>query len=221
MSEEPPIEEAPATSQDIENAYRFMAQSLAKANADRRDAEEKAAAYHYTATHDKLTGLLNRDGLDESLKDFEAAGKKLLVIVADVTKLKSLNDKHPDKHKAGDRLLITVAGLLQSAVRKDTIIARTGGDEFVIVMDATQNRDSYQTGHQPEVLPTDEVADRVRQRINDLMEFHLLNSDVSGADVHIATGYGIADEYDEAYQQADNNMYEHKQLQHSSADDHR
>lgn len=216
MSEEPPIQEAPPDQLEIENAYAFMGHALAEARRAQAEAEAKAAAYHYTATHDKLTGLLNRAGLDEALEEFQAAGKKPLVIMADVTNLKALNDKH--HHEAGDKLLVGVAGLLRSSVRKDTIVARagTGSDEFVIVMDANNSRDSYQEGHQREPISPEEIADRVRQRINVSMNLYLsANYDsLHGANVHISTGYGISDDYQTAYRQADKAMYEHKQSQH-------
>jgi diguanylate cyclase (GGDEF)-like protein len=86
------------------------------------------------ATRDPLTGLLNREGLDRQIADLQRtrwSGQQVVVVYADVDDLKVLNDTAG--HAAGDDLLREVARRLRACTREDDILARIGGDEFVIV----------------------------------------------------------------------------------------
>ncbi|MFN7020234.1 MAG: GGDEF domain-containing protein [Phycisphaerales bacterium] len=94
------------------------------------------------ASHDALTGLLNRRGLEGSLHAlFNSAvryGAELSCMVIDVDGLKAVNDRLG--HRAGDGLLLAVAGTLRGACRKSDVIARIGGDEFVVLLPHTPAR---------------------------------------------------------------------------------
>jgi diguanylate cyclase (GGDEF)-like protein len=85
---------------------------------------------------DALTGLLNRRGLDERLEVELARGVRemapLAVAAFDIDTFKAINDEHG--HDAGDRVLVEVAGVLTSQSRAVDAVARTGGDEFVVVL---------------------------------------------------------------------------------------
>jgi len=85
------------------------------------------------ATHDPLTGCLNRSavmqGLD-SLLDAAAAHSAVAVFV-DMDNFKPVNDQQG--HAAGDQLLIAVARRLQSIAREGDLVARLGGDEFLLL----------------------------------------------------------------------------------------
>ncbi|MCB1257198.1 MAG: diguanylate cyclase [Microthrixaceae bacterium] len=82
------------------------------------------------ATHDPLTGLLNRAGLEESYERFERrSGNNSAVLLIDLDRFKPVNDTFG--HHAGDRLLQFVAARLREALRGGSVIARIGGDEFV------------------------------------------------------------------------------------------
>lgn len=86
----------------------------------------------YSAQHDCLTGLLNRFGLMEMLKEFPATGSNDFVIFyLDLDEFKPINDTFG--HEVGDKILQATAARLKSAVRDGDIISRLGGDEFVIV----------------------------------------------------------------------------------------
>ena len=88
------------------------------------------------ATHDTLTGLANRAVLaDELERAMQAAGRLgsvTAVLMVDLDRFKNINDSLG--HGAGDELLRGAAQRLQAAVRVGDLIARTGGDEFVVVM---------------------------------------------------------------------------------------
>jgi diguanylate cyclase len=83
------------------------------------------------ARHDSLTGLLNRDGLREAGQGLLASGPAALVFV-DLDDFKQVNDTLG--HEAGDRLLCAVAGRLRRLLPPGGVLARQGGDEFVLLV---------------------------------------------------------------------------------------
>jgi diguanylate cyclase (GGDEF)-like protein/PAS domain S-box-containing protein len=96
-----------------------------------RKAAEKELTY--LSSHDSLTGLYNRAFLDVALKrSVEGGTFPLSIIVADLDGLKLVNDSLG--HAAGDRLIRGAATVLRKACRADDVIARTGGDEFVVLL---------------------------------------------------------------------------------------
>lgn len=84
-----------------------------------------------TARTDALTGLLNRRGLSIEFKALQSADG-FAVLALDLDGFKEVNDAHG--HAAGDIVLQTTAARLTSAVRDQDLVARTGGDEFVVVI---------------------------------------------------------------------------------------
>ena len=101
----------------------------------RRRLEEKADT-------DPLTGLYNRGYLDRAIKEETEKLKKFniqySIVMADVNRLKKANDNYG--HEAGDKLILTVAGLLKKEVRTVDVVARTGGDEFIILLADCNNK---------------------------------------------------------------------------------
>lgn len=91
---------------------------------------------YYLAHHDSLTGLLNRFSLEERLSQaLNAASRNkhhIAVMFIDMDRFKVVNDTLG--HQAGDVLLIEVSKRLKGAVRESDIVARVGGDEFVVVL---------------------------------------------------------------------------------------
>ena len=84
------------------------------------------------ATHDPLTGLLNRSGLDELLRRHFGVLPPLPIVVLqlDLDHFKRINDAHG--HAAGDHALRAVAGALTGSVRAGDFVVRTGGEEFLV-----------------------------------------------------------------------------------------
>ena len=83
---------------------------------------------------DYLTGTANRRSLDEELERRIAnlrPGRELCGLLMDIDDFKKINDL--SGHEAGDRALEDVASILQSSIRVDDLVARMGGDEFVIL----------------------------------------------------------------------------------------
>ena len=95
---------------------------------DRRKAE---ADLHRQARHDALTGLANRATLARGLGALAESSEALAVLFVDLDGFKLVNDTHG--HSAGDAVLQEVAHRLSSSVRAGDLVARFGGDEFVVV----------------------------------------------------------------------------------------
>ena len=87
------------------------------------------------STHDPLTGLPNRrlceSRMDSALREAELNGGQLAVIYIDINKFKPVNDKFG--HKVGDLYLQQIAHRLQGQIRPIDMLARIGGDEFVVI----------------------------------------------------------------------------------------
>jgi diguanylate cyclase (GGDEF)-like protein len=84
------------------------------------------------ANHDPLTGLMNREGLAAYLHAaLTEYPEQLLVGFIDLDGFKSVNDTFD--HAVGDRVLASIAERLRRAFRSDDVVARYGGDEFVVV----------------------------------------------------------------------------------------
>lgn len=105
-----------------------------------RRAQHDGARALALAQRDVLTGLPNRRGfLDQALPVWSTAARKsrpLSAVVMDIDHFKHINDRHG--HEAGDRVLIEVADRLGSACRSGDILARWGGEEFVLLLPETR-----------------------------------------------------------------------------------
>ncbi|MBO0906130.1 sensor domain-containing diguanylate cyclase [Jiella sonneratiae] len=107
-------------------------------------ARKKAEAYlEFLGKHDILTKLYNRSFFVDELNRLERKGPlPVTVIVADLNGLKAINDTLG--HGAGDALLRRAGEVLQEAVQKPHCAARIGGDEFVVMMPASNEAEGQQ-----------------------------------------------------------------------------
>jgi diguanylate cyclase (GGDEF)-like protein len=109
------------------------AQNLAK---EKSELEEENSELKTENVRDALTNAYNRRHFEESLaREFETAAKHswpLSVVFVDLDKFKQVNDGFG--HQAGDAILQTVAQLLGESLRDSDIVARYGGDEFVLLL---------------------------------------------------------------------------------------
>jgi chemotaxis family two-component system sensor kinase Cph1 len=135
----------------------------------------------HVALHDSLTGLPNRrlliERITSALNRAEYLGEEIAILFCDLDDFKRVNDTAG--HAAGDAVLIEAATRLQSVLREGDSIARVGGDEFVVVLQADVDRvpaaapPEYQEArqeHAPTTLgsmprSTREAASRIAQRI--------------------------------------------------------
>jgi diguanylate cyclase (GGDEF)-like protein len=90
----------------------------------------------YMATHDELTGLVNRtllqDRLAQSMSCAHLSGRHVAILLLDIDRFKMINDSLG--HDFGDKLLRAVAQRLLQVVRSGDLVARLGGDEFVVLL---------------------------------------------------------------------------------------
>lgn len=97
----------------------------------------------YEASHDELTQLFNRRGLEDTLNQLIVMSKRhhqlSAILFCDLDKFKQVNDTMG--HHVGDLLLKKVAARLKKTVRKKDSLARLGGDEFVILLKNISNKD--------------------------------------------------------------------------------
>jgi len=138
----------------------------------------QVAELQQAARHDPLTGVINRTGFFEVLRNAAArrasdpSDAHVGVLYVDLDRFKAVNDERG--HRAGDQVLSIVAQRLVDAVRAGDVVARLGGDEFAVVCPDFQTRDHL-------VL----VAERVIARVAEPMT-------VEGAPIQIGASIGVA-----------------------------
>jgi diguanylate cyclase (GGDEF)-like protein/PAS domain S-box-containing protein len=133
----------------------------------------------FQALHDPLTGLLNRFALEQYLPESLARGQRQGHLTAigmiDLDDFKIVNDSFG--HEAGDFLLRELARRLQSLSRAEDMLARMGGDEFVIVIAGLDQADP--------ITPLQEMLDRLHLAVQSPF-------DIAGASVTIGMSMGLA-----------------------------
>lgn len=132
---------------------------------ERKRQEDQLA---YLATHDPLTGLVNRRMLEEQIKRAVARARRGVassLLLLDVDNFKLVNDTLG--HSAGDRALAIMAQLIQNQLRREDVVARLGGDEFAVLLEGS------------DIESARGVAERMRDEAEDFiltiedLSFHL------------------------------------------------
>ncbi len=154
----------------------------------------------YLSYHDNLTGLYNRAYLEERIHVIERTDQfPIGLILADLNGLKLINDTYG--HSIGDEQLIKTANILNRAVRNQDIVARWGGDEFIILMPDT----------------TEKNARKVSAAINNICSLtekdEIPVSITMGVSAKMSSSEGISD----ILQQAEEEMYKNKLIESKSA----
>ncbi len=154
----------------------------------------------HESIHDHLTGLRNRNSLDETMQQVLAAadrnGHKVGIMLIDLNKFKEINDTHG--HATGDEVLRQTAQRLKEAARMDEMIFRVGGDEFLVVVPVIEKEAIIQ-----------KVIDRLREHLTFKLE-------VDGYSITITASIGSAiyhddgADFDTLFQIADKRMYTEK-----------
>ncbi len=124
-----------ATSSKIEQG-RQIASTIADKSCELEEVKAKLEDYKHLAETDALTQIANRRAFDRRLAEIFEDPKAVLfhgLIMLDVDLFKTINDGHG--HYAGDRVLQALAGVMKSNIRDDMFLARTGGEEFAVIVD--------------------------------------------------------------------------------------
>lgn len=163
----------------------------------KEDAERGLA---YAASHDLLTGLMNRSAFTEALPRLMAANRRgerpVALFFCDLLGFKAVNDRFG--HIAGDGVLVEIANRIASCTRAEDMVGRFGGDEFVLAIAAPASTDT-----------TLALAERL---------LHTIERPVALDDVEVVVGCSIGVAYaaaslaeiDVLFRQADAAMYEAK-----------
>jgi len=163
------------------------------------------------ANKDSLTGLFNRGylamAMEEEKEKFEKYGIHYAVVLADINGLKKLNDQHG--HEYGDQLIVAAANALRNTLRNTDIAARTGGDEFVILL---TNSTDDEAGH---------FVARLQQQVFAGLSIPLKEG--GSFPVTVSLGRAGTDRIapDELVKEADRLMYEAKELFYRNAERYR
>jgi diguanylate cyclase (GGDEF)-like protein len=158
----------------------------------------RSEEYEAKAHHDGLTGLSNRIGLQHDLKLLIRAQEELLfplaIVFVDIDHFKRINDSLG--HDAGDEVLKFFAVNLKANIQREDLLARWGGEEFVLMMPQTTEREAVA------------VAERLRQHLSSL---------AWPAGLQVTSSFGVAQADSEAgveaaVSAADQAMYRAKRL---------
>lgn len=164
----------------------------------RRELDE----YKRIANTDSLTRLSNRRAFDERLSaiyDSSIGLQMTGLVLLDIDHFKRINDTHG--HPVGDKILASVAQLIKSTVRKDGFVARSGGEEFAIILD----------GNNPDEIL--QICDNIRTAL-EATPFRSSKSGTDYGQVTISIGFSMASRADgpgSLYSQADIALYHAKE----------
>lgn len=202
------IEQRKKAEENLRKAHGDLAQANIKLkyeNIERKNMEDKLRAMSLT---DELTGLYNRRGfftlVEQQIKVFKRQRKRIFLLYADLDKFKEINDTFG--HKKGDEVLIEAADILKSTYRKSDLIARIGGDEFVV----------FPVGNDEEYINV--IIARLQKKIN---EFNAQKE----RDYKLSMSVGVAPydpdyfrSVDELLSEADGLMYKQKRQKQNIQD---
>jgi len=164
---------------------------------ERRQAEDQI---RYLSFYDKLTGLYNRAFFEEELRRLDTTRKlPLSIIIGDVNGLKLVNDALG--HQQGDGLLKAAAEILLRSCRHEDVVARWGGDEFIVLLPEC---DSLSAG---------KVFNRIKQACQYINDLPLQTSMSLG----MATKGRPEQNIREVVKEAEDKMYRNKLLESRSA----
>lgn len=163
---------------------------------DRMQVEEEIRFLSY---HDDLTGLYNRRFYEEEIKRLDTPRNlPISIIMGDVNGLKLVNDAFG--HQKGDELLIKAAAAIKSSCRADDIVARWGGDEFVVLLPKTGTQE------------VEEIIKRIKE--------HYANEYINALKVSISFGWDTKKDPEQdilkVLNSAEDYMYKHKIIENEA-----
>ncbi len=156
----------------------------------------------FDSEHDPLTKLLNRRAgkqlLGTLLTQAKSVGNELALLLVDLNGFKQINDNYG--HKAGDIALIEVSERMQAAIRKEDVLFRLGGDEFIIAF-ILSKRDINEVSH---------VVNKILSIFDDALDINTKTRLKLGASVGITLFPSEGDNVETLIAKADSDMYQMK-----------
>jgi len=136
--------EAADNTTELVGTVNELMQQAANMGMEMNDLVRQQAQLQDKTTRDPLTGVLNRESFTIDAKELLAKaaryGISFAVAYLDIDRFKAVNDKHG--HEFGDLVLTTVASGITEAVPQHDLIARMGGDEFVVLLNDCTEKDA-------------------------------------------------------------------------------
>ncbi|WP_245427104.1 GGDEF domain-containing protein [Mesorhizobium sp. YM1C-6-2] len=139
-----------ATTSTIDHGKEVVNALSDKSN-ELESVKSKLEEYKRLANTDPLTQIWNRRAFDREIAGIYNSNRGVLfkaLILADIDRFKAINDRFG--HPVGDKILQSVADILRSSVRQDMFVARTGGEEFALIVEGASEDATF------------EIADRIR-----------------------------------------------------------
>ncbi len=137
-----------ATDTTIDQGRRTVS-SMHDKSSELAEVRAKLEQYKKLAEVDSLTQLSNRRAFDNAMARLFDDKRRVLfagLILADIDSFKPVNDRYG--HPVGDRILQIVAGVFASRVRANVLAARTGGEEFALIVDGTNEEAAARLGEE-------------------------------------------------------------------------
>lgn len=166
--------------------FRFLAKTYNLMYETNREQKEQLA---FDATHDRLTGVYNRNGYDFICRNTDWDTSALVLF--DLDKFKPVNDVYG--HSMGDRVLEKTARTISNAFRAQDYVCRIGGDEFAVIMTHTDPGS----------------ADIICQKVDSINET-LMKEEIGIPPIHISSGatYGqLIKDFNKLFKEADAALY--------------
>lgn len=177
-----------------------------------RDVTDVVAAeerLRHAAHHDALTGLLNRTGLAEALAAAvgraERTGEELAALYVDLDSFKRVNDSYG--HEVGDEVLRAMADRLRAGVRTGDVVARVGGDEFVVLLEP------HAAGGRLAMARAESLREALREPVVSGAQRHVVSASIGVAALQGRRGAaGLGQPVDAVLRDADAAMYRAKAM---------
>ena len=187
----------------LEEAEKEYTQMEARLNESERQSQEKdvqISELKKMAFRDGLTGAYNHryfiDSLEAEVKEAEAEGNPLSLLVIDIDHFKMFNSMYG--HKAGDYVLRQLTHVAADVLRDTDIFARYGGEEFAVIMPMTAEKEA------------EEAAERLRNAVKDA------DLEYRGKKLNVTISVGVAshntESADDLFTKADQVLYAAKHL---------